>query len=315
MRRFTRTPYSTNLQLMERTVRVETNNQAVLKLPRSFFTDISTDIPEDRISSGASFLNRTQARNSTAVNLSAFSTHGVRFLNVGQRGFLAVDVEQRKATGYLAESFFEADARLRHRPPLDVLLCMTAASLRLTALSGGCIGIEDRAAMIFGPPNSGKTTSSYLAAKMGMKFHADQVVFLDMEKGGLEPGATRFPPCSALRRCDSCRSWGMPPISRHIPIFLLLLDKTTLQARWAEPILPMYNIFLDRRAGCESELREVTPQETFSRLRESVLFEEDPRFDSQILASISALSEKPSFTLRYDSDPMIAANIINRMLR
>ena len=301
---------------MERTVRVETNNQAVLQLAQKFFERYQHGHRREPEFIWRIVSEPNSGVNSTSVNLSAFSTHGVRFLNVGQRGFLAVDVEQRKATGYLAEPFFGADARLRHRPPMDVLLCMTAASLRLTALSGACVGIEDRAAMIFGPPNSGKTTSSYLAAKMGMKFHADQVVFLDMEKGSLRGWGDPFP---AVFRPQTLQ---FLPELRHAAHFstysdlsFYYFDKTTLQARWAEPVLPMYNIFLDRSAGCESELREVTPQETFSRLRESVLFEEDPRFDSQILASISALSEKPSFTLRYDSDPMIAANIINRMLR
>ncbi len=59
----------------------------------------------------------------------------------------------------------------------------------------------------------------------------------------------------------------------------------------------------------------MTQRETLSRLRDSVLFEEDPRFDSQVLTSITELSYKPSFALRYDSDPMIAANFIERMLR
>ena len=253
--------------------------------------------------------------NSTAVHLSAFSDLGVRFVNIGQRGFLAVDVENRKAIGFLGELFFEADARLRHRPPLDILFCMTAASLRLTALSGACVGIEDRAAMIFGPPNSGKTTSSYLGAKKGMKFHADQVVFLDRQSS-LQTWGDPFP---AVFRPETLKFLPELRESSHFSTYSDLsfyyFDKCAFQARWAEPVSPVCNIFLDRRAGCESELMEMTQRETLSRLRDSVLFEEDPRFDSQVLTSITELSYKPSFALRYDSDPMIAANFIERMLR
>ncbi len=301
---------------MQRTVRIETNNQVVLQLAQKFFERYQHGHRREPEFIWRIVSEPNSGVNSTAVNLSAFSAYGVRFLNVGQRGFLAVDVEQRKATGYLAELFFEADARLRHRPPLDVLLCMTAASLRLTALSGACVGIEDRAALIFGPPNSGKTTSSYLAARMGMKFHADQVVFLDMEKGTLRAWGDPFPAVFRPETLQFLPELGSAThFSTYSDLTFHYFDKGAFQSRWAEPVLPMYNIFLDRRAGCESELREITQHEVLSRLRESVLFEEDSRFDSQILAAIWELSKKPSFALRYDSDPMIAANIIDRMLR
>ena len=134
LRRFTRTPYAMNLQLMQRTVRIETNSQAVLELAHRFFERHQHGNPGEPEFVWRLVSEPDSGVNSTAVHLSAFSDLGVRFVNIGQRGFIAVDVENRKAIGFLGELFFEADARLRHRPPLDILFCMTAASLRLTAL-------------------------------------------------------------------------------------------------------------------------------------------------------------------------------------
>jgi hypothetical protein len=51
-------------------------------------------------------------------------------------------------------------------------------------------------------------------------------------------------------------------------------------------------------------------------LREHVLFEEDPRFDRQMHDALTALSETgPSYYLRFDSDPKIAADVIEKLLR
>ena len=191
LRRFMSTSQATDLRLMERTVRLETNREVVLALALKFF-----DRHQHGRAGRPDFLWRVVCDSdpqvqSTAVRLSAFSDLGLRYVNIGQRGFLAVDLERREAIGFLADQFFEGEPRLRDRPPLDILFCMTAASLGLTALSGGCVGVQDRGVMIFGPPNSGKTTACYLAAKLGMEFHADQVVFLDMS-------------------CELLRAWGDP---------------------------------------------------------------------------------------------------------
>ncbi|MGA7906269.1 MAG: hypothetical protein WCA16_02595, partial [Candidatus Sulfotelmatobacter sp.] len=164
---------------MARTVRFETNTRAVLDLAVKFF-----ERHQHGRAGEPEFLWRVVCESdpqvqSPDVQFSAFSDLGLRYVNIGHQGFLAVDLERREATGYLSSLFLEGEPRLRHCRSLDVLFCLTAPSLGLTALSGGCVGVEDRGIMIFGPPNSGKTTACYFAAKRGMEFHADQVVFLD----------------------------------------------------------------------------------------------------------------------------------------
>jgi len=316
LRRFTPTPHAADVQLMQRTVRLETNSSALLALTLQFF---------ERYQYGTvrqpDFLWRLVCESdprvkSTATELSAFSDLGLRYVNIGQRGFLAVDLEQREAVGFLAEQFVEGDPRFRHRPPLDILFCMTAASLGLTALSGGCVGVGDRGVMIFGPPNSGKTTASYLAARRGMEFHADQVVFLDMNCNSLRGWGDPFP---AVFRPETLQF--LPELgetarhSTYSDLSFYYFDKSPLQARWARPVIPVCSLFLKRGASGEPRLSEMPREEVSSRLRECMLFNEGPRFDAQITAVLTALAAEPVYNLQYGSDPEIAASFIEKILR
>ncbi len=73
----------------------------------------------------------------------------------------------------------------------------------------------------------------------------------------------------------------MPPISRHIPTFSLLFDKTTLQARWGS-LSCRCTTFSWIEAGCELN-GEKSPRRRPFRDCETVSFWRKTRFDSQIL--------------------------------
>jgi hypothetical protein len=315
LHRFTPTPHVTDLLLMQRTVRLETNNEAVLALVLKFFERHQherTGQPE--------FVWRIVCEpdpkvESTGVPLAAFSDPGLRYVNVGQRGFLSVDLDRREATGFLSELFFRDEPRFKHRPPLDILFCMSAASLGFVALSAGCAGSEDRGVLVFGPPNSGKTTASYLSAKLGMEFHADQVVFLEMWGGVLRAWGDPFPAVFRLETLEflpelreSCR------LSTYAGVSFYYYDKSALQSRWAKPFAPLCSLFLDRSSVGEPQLEQISPEDAASRLHSYMLFGEDCRFSAQIVDAISALAALPAYTLKYDSDPRIAAALIRRML-
>jgi hypothetical protein len=317
LRRFTFTPHVINLQLMQRTVRLETNNPIMLELALNFFERHQqgpTQPPE--------FLWRLVCERdpqvpSTALPLVAFSDPGLRYVNIGQRGFLAVDLEKREAVSFLAEQFVEGGPRLRHRPPIDILFCMTAASLGLTALLAGCVGLKDRGVVIFGPPNSGKTTASYLAARLGMEFHADQVVFLDMKGGLLRAWGDPFP---AVFRPETLHF--LPELreasrrSSYADLSFYYFDKSPLQAPRAQPVVPACSVFLDRQTDTrEPRLRLIDRTDTVSRLRDCMLFKEDKRFDAQVAAALSALGGIPAYDFQYGIDPKIAATFIEKMLR
>lgn len=316
LRRFTSTPHAMNLQLMRRTVRVETNHAAVLELARTFFERHQ----HGRVAQ-PEFCWRIVCESdphvqSTDVPFSAFSDPGLRYVNIGQRGFLAVDLENREAVIFFSGRFVDGDTRFRHRSPLDILFCLTAASLGLTALSGGCVGVEDRAVLVFGPPNSGKTTASYLAAKLGMEFHADQVVFLDATEGNICAWGDPFP---AVFRPETLEF--LPELrqnarhSSYNDLSFCYYDKSPMQPIHARCVTPVCSLFLDRGGVRDIELRRLTAEDAVSRLRDCMLFDEDGRFDEQILAALTLLAQKPAYELRYGSDPKDAAQVIAELLR
>lgn len=316
LRRFTATPHVVDLRLMQRTVRLETNNQSVLDLALKFFEHHQDGKPADPEFLWRLICEPDPKVQSTAGQLSAFSDMSLQYVNIGQRGFLAVDLERREGVGFLAESFFEGEARLRHRPPLDILFCMTAASLGLTAMSAGCVGWKDRGVAVFGPPNSGKTTASYLAAKLGMEFHADQVVFLDMRSKALRAWGDPFPAVFRPETLDFLLELRQSAChSTYADLSFYYFDKSPWQSRWARSITPVCSLFLDRGAACDTQFQEISPEDSASRLRDCMLFEEDPQFDAQNLAALTALAAKPSYNLRYDRDPKIAATFIEKILR
>lgn len=315
LRRFAATPYGVDLDLMGRIVRLESNQQAVLDQATKFFRRYQQGRSHQPEFVWRLLCDPDPKVGSTAVPFSAFSDVNLRYVNIGQRGFLAVDFERREGVGFLPEIFFEGEARLRHRPPLDILFCMTAASLGLVSLSGGCVGANGRGAMVFGPPNSGKTTACYLAARSGMEFQADQVVFLDSRRDGCVWGD----PFPAVFRPETVNFIpelaGSVHHSSYAELTFLYFDKSHLQPHEAKAIQPVCSIFLDRRTGCETHLREISAEDAVARLRQSVLFEEDAHFEPQILSAVRALAGNPAYELRYDSDPQIAATFIRSMLQ
>jgi hypothetical protein len=315
LRRFASTPDVAEIRLMARTVRLEASSEAVLHLARSFFRS-------HQVGSGGTpeFLWRIVCESGPRVELraaplTAFSDPGLQYVNIAQRGFLAVDLASREATAFLSDQFVEGGARFRHRPPLDILFCMTAPSLGLTTLSGGCVGVDDRCALIFGPPNSGKTTASYLAAKDGMEFHADQVVFLDMKDNSLRVWGDPFPAVFRPQTRDLLPELQQTALySTYEDLEFYYFDKSPLQPHLARPLTPVCGLFLDRSATVEKELTRISTAEALSRLHDCLLFGNDAQFDAQISAALAALSSIPIYNLRYREDPKIAAGVIKELL-
>jgi hypothetical protein len=312
LRRFTSTPHAKVLRLMQRSVRLETNNRSVLALALKFFERHQ----HGRIGQ-PEFLWRLVCESDhpqmqpTAVQLSAFSDLGLRYVNIGQRGFLAVDLDAREAMGFLAD-----DEQILRRRQFDILFSMTAASLGLTALSGGCVGVKNRGVMVFGPPNSGKTTACYLAAKRGMEFHADQVIFLDTRGKRLRAWGDLLPAVfrpEALDFLPELRQSAHP--SSHLDLSFYYFDKGQLQAPWAHPVVPVCSLFLDRGSTSRPRLSKIPRGDAVLRLRDCMLFNEDPRFDPQITAALTTLADKPMYNLQYGTDPKIPATFIEKLLR
>jgi len=315
LRRFASTPHVANIRLMGRTVHLEASSEAVLDVARSFFRSHqspSQGTPE--------FLWRIVCESdprvaSTATPLSAFSDSGLQYVNIGQRGFLAVDLESREAAAFFSDQFVKDAARFRNRPPLDILFCMTAPSLGLTTLSGGCVGINDRGILIFGPPNSGKTTACYLASKLGMEFHADQVIFLDTKDNLVRAWGDPFPAVFRLQTREFLPELQQGALySTYEDLEFYYFDKSPLQPELARPLTPVCGLFLNRNTTHPSELIRITAAEALSRLPRCLLFDEDERFDAQIFSALSALATIPMYDLKYRENPAVAAGVIKELL-
>lgn len=315
LHRFTATLHVTNLRLMQRTVRLEANNRAVLDLALQFFHRHQHGAIERPEFVWRLICEADSPLRSPDVDLLAFSDLGLRCINLGKRSFLAVDTEKREAVGFLGNVFVEGEPECRNNRPLDILFCMTAPTLGLTALSGGCVGIGDHGILIFGPPDSGKTTACYLAAKRGMEFHADQGLFVEMRNGALRAWGDLFPAVFRPETLDflpELRKITRP--SSHAGLSFHYYDKGPLQKEWAHSVKPVCTLFLER-AGGEPRLREIPHDETVSRLRDNLLFREDETFDTQVTASLTALANKRAYTFQYGSDPKAVADVIEQILR
>jgi hypothetical protein len=315
LRRFVPTPYGITLQVMGRAISVETNSPKILELTLQFFASyqrMSQGDPEFRWR----IVSESNCFTELGANTSAFSDPDLSFVNMGQRSFLAVDAEARLGVAFLGKGFSEApEPRFINRHPLDILFCMSAASLGLTSLSAACVALGGKGVLLLGEPNSGKTTASYVAATLGMEFLADQVVFLELTSAGIrawgDPLPAVFRPATVdffpeLRTELRSSSYG--------DLQFYYFDKSRLQSKPARSITPLCSVFLRRAIAVEPCLVPMAPGELSRHLAASLLFKDGERFESQQAAVFARLAEVPSYCLSYGEDPATAAAFIRDLL-
>jgi len=315
LRRFTPTPHSVNLLVMARTVRLESNSSALIECAFEFFSRHQRPSPGD-----PEFLWRIVSEPDSQIEhagvaLSAFSDGGLRFANLGPGGFLAVDLEAREGIGFIAERLVESEPKLHCRSIFDTLFCMSIGSLGLVPFSAACVGRGEKGILIFGQPNSGKTTVSYLASKLGLEFHADQAVFLEIEAGHLRVWGDLLP---AIFRPESLQF--LPELQAATRRFsypgltVCYLPKRPFQAAKAHSVHPICCVYLERQAAADPILSPMDRLDWSRRLGESILFKD---FDSSAQPSaltFRALEQLPAYHLAYGSDPATAAGVVRKLL-
>jgi hypothetical protein len=315
LRRFTPTPHSVNLLVMARTVRLESNSSALIECAFEFFSRHQRPSPGD-----PEFLWRIVSEPDSQIEhagvaLSAFSDGGLRFANLGPGGFLAVDLEAREGIGFIAERLVESEPKLHCRSIFDTLFCMSTGSLGMVPLAGACLGKGDKGLLLFGPPNCGKTTVSYLGAKLGLEFHADQAVFLEMEARGLRvwgdllpaifrPESLEFLP--ELK--DAARRFSYPGLT------VCYFPKRPFQALKAHSVDPVCCVFLERQAATIPTASPMARFDFSRRIAESMLFKDYDYLAPRSAAVFEALEKLPAYSLFYGSDPAAAVPLVLKML-
>lgn len=312
LRRFASTPYGTNLPCMGKCIRLETNNAALLEHavgllsvypPSSQKPQYCWRLISEPLPSGCTY----------SVTRFAFSDLHLRYAEFGQRNFIAVDLEARLAVSFLSDELARDNVSLTY-PFLDTLFCMCAGSLGFTSLFANSVDVDGKGMLLMGPPGSGKTTVSYMAAKAGMRLHADDGVFLELENGelnawgGFWPVVFReetlkfFPEIQALARCFV-----------YDGLVLYHLESSRFQTRATHAIQPRCCVFLNSAGATSVRVAQVPPHCLRDRLRESLLFEEEQSFRPQQDTVLAMLAKLPAYEISHGGNPALVIPIVHQL--
>jgi hypothetical protein len=313
LRRFTPTPHVVHIRVMRRTIRLETNSRKVLTQVRRAFE--CRENPHE----APQFVWKIVSENKDCLKLpwpemTAFSDGNLRYVNIGQRSFIAVDLESREAVSFVSEELATDDVGFSG-VFLATLFYLTASALGLTAISAACVATGDRGLLLFGVPNSGKTTSSYLAQRHGLEFHADQATFLELNGRTLCAWGDFWP---AAFRVESAKF--LPELQEltrplfHRDITFLCLEKSLLGRDKARSVVPAACIFLERHAHKSPRLIPLPTQDFVERLENAAPFKEEAVTKSDRSAVFRTLAGLPAYRLLYGSDPAVPALILRSVL-
>lgn len=313
IRRFIATPYCAHLNVMGRTIRVETNHPKIVQHTTDLLAHYAGSARRD-----PDFVWRIvvedDAQHSPVWPLrTAFSGAGLRFVAYGQRNFLAVDLDAKYAIGILSHGLMDDDLGLTS-PFLDNMFCLTAGSLRLAPMWANCVAFRQRAVLLFGAPGSGKTCTSYLAEKLGLDFHADEGVFIETDSGNARCWGGFWPPAfrpEALEFYPELKSSSRPYRYRDLTLYHRAKQPSPLVAHL--PAIPVCCLVLERHASIVARLLYVPLRHRAQLLTEYRLFKDDERFLEQQTTAVQALATLPSYVLRY-SDPADAARQVQNLL-
>ncbi|MBZ5514402.1 MAG: hypothetical protein LAN62_06095 [Acidobacteriia bacterium] len=312
LRRFTPTPFVAQVSVMDRTLRVETNNPQVLKCVRQLFDRYGPAPAHPPQFLWRIVTEPDSARKPPWPEMTAFSGPGLRVVNLGQRSFLAVDLEAREGVGFLAEGLAAEETGFASIY-LAALFYLTAPVLGLVSVTAACVVHKERGILVFGEPASGKTTSSYLAERLGLEFHSDQATFLEFEGhrlrawGDFWPDAFRAEASQFLPELSSQAS----AFSQGRMTFLALSKSRT--PRPARSVFPAACILLEKRAMEAPRLTPLPAPELSQRLKVFVPFKDEARFEAQRESVFRRLAELPAFRLTC-GEPWAAARFYRSVL-
>lgn len=313
LRRLTPTPYVASLPVMGRTLRLETNNLMILRRTTELFATYPDSLQE-----GAAFRWRIVSQAYPQMGTpwprrSAFSDLGLRFAEFGQRNFLAVDLAEREAVAFISEKLAE-DALGFTCFFLDTLFYMTAGALGLVSLSAACVAQGTDAILVMGPPDQGKTTACYWAARNGLKFHADQAVFLEKKDGRLRAWGDFFPLTFRPQALQFIPELRMTQRFSYCDQDYQCLDRQKFDSSGAGTVIPVCCVVLEREAASEPKLIRLAEVDGCRQLCENFALKEEDRWERQRTEVLDALADLPAYRLAYGSDPAVAAGFLHDLI-
>jgi DNA polymerase III delta prime subunit len=313
LRRFTATALAADLPVMDRMVRLETHSPIVLQQAQRIFERYRPKCISPQ------FLWRVAVDSPTRVEslwreVAAFSDNNLRYIHLGPRCFLAVDLESRIGVGFLPEQF-AADEIGFSTVFLGDLFYLTAGVLRLTPVSAACVARGNKGLLLLGPPNSGKTTSSYLSAQGGFDFHADQTTFVDLKEGRLRAWGDFWP--VAFRAETANFLPQLAAVTRrfeHHGFAFLCMNPMASGGDGAQPVTPVSCIFLERGVAKIPRLVPLSSGEFGQLLTHSAPFQDEERFEADRVRVLRALGELPGYRLLYGDDPAETVPFIRSLM-
>ncbi len=315
LRRFTPTPLSAGFRLMRRHVRLETNSELVLEHSRRAlcrYEQATSTLPDFRwrvVSDSKGTLEPPWPE------MTAFSDRTLRFINLGQQSFIAVDTDCREAAAFISENLVKDETGFASIV-LSSLFYLSAAKLGLTAVSAACIAREGKGLLLFGVPRSGKTTSCFIASGQGYRFHADQACFLEVENGVLQAWGDFWPAAfhpEALRFFPELAECVRPLI--HQGGQYLCIEKDSSRPGVASSVVPVACVFLEREAADAPRLIPISERNLPRLLEQGVPFKDNSGPDESRQPVLSALRRLPAYRLLYGDSPAVPSLFFHSLLQ
>lgn len=260
--RFTPTPLHAEVSALRRTIRLETNSSAILRLMRCLLEDDGASAPRRTTSAPAVFRWRlvsdpAVAPKSPWTPASIVSDEGLRYASFGQSSFVAVDLASRQAVGFVAEPLTRDEAAFKESV-LSALFSMTADALGVAVFRGIAARRDGKALLIVGTRPSSNRDFVNLGEGSGFEGLEDEWTFLEPTPGGLQVWAGFRPArVAALAGCVLVESESAAaplldavPAAKHaerLRPYLLFADDRKLAAQHDNVLhalarLPAYNL-------------------------------------------------------------------------
>jgi hypothetical protein len=314
LRRFTPTPLCADFRLMRRHIRVETNCGLAMEYTRhalDCFGPAATTLPD--------FVWRVVTDPNSHLappwpEMNAFSDRERRYINLGQRSFIAVDLSCREAVAFISEGLVRDEVGFASIV-LASLFYLCAGILGLTAISAACIASDGKGLLLLGVPRSGKTTSCFLARNQGYEFHADQAVFLQIEHDAVTAWGDFWP--AAFHAEASTLIPALAERGRqfvHRSASYVCMDKNSSSNAVAYGVVPTACIFLERGTADSPKLIQLSERDFARLLDQSVPFKDDSGQQEPCLAVRRNLAKLPAFRLLYDNNPSTLTPLIRSLL-